>query len=137
MEINNTTNDNLNEEFYCLITHEIMKDPVIDLEGNTYEREAIVDWLTHHNTSPMTRTPLRINQLVPNRALKKMIEEELRKLKLNLNSQTINQNNFPEDSKIPSNVDLQRTNSYSNSISNPLSLSLTIKSNENSERVGV
>ena len=32
-------------EFYCPITGELMKDPVTEPEGHTYEREAIMKWL--------------------------------------------------------------------------------------------
>lgn len=51
-----------------------MKDPVIDPEGNSYERVAIEEWLQKNNISPITRTPLNINDLRPNRALKDAID---------------------------------------------------------------
>jgi len=52
-----------------------MHDPVIDREGNSYERKAILDWLRKGNdTSPMTRQPLKKDDLTPNRALKDQIE---------------------------------------------------------------
>lgn len=54
-----------------------MQDPVIDPEGNSYERIAIVNWLRTNPTSPITRSPLNISQLVPNRALRNAIENEL------------------------------------------------------------
>ncbi len=62
------------EVFYCPITAETMKDPVIDPEGNSYERAAIEEWLARNATSPVTRAPLRACQLVPNRGLKCAIE---------------------------------------------------------------
>lgn len=58
----------------CPITQEVLRDPVIDPSGHTYEKSAILDWLKNHNTSPITRTPLRAEQLVPNRALIEYIE---------------------------------------------------------------
>lgn len=61
--------------FLCPITHELMKDPVIDPDGNSYEREAIESWLRQNGTSPITRAPLAIKDLRPNRALKQTIEE--------------------------------------------------------------
>ncbi len=67
----------LPKEFYCPITQELMKDPVIGPDGQTYERSAIVDWLKHHGTSPITREPMDVSQLVPNRALKVTIEDML------------------------------------------------------------
>jgi Mg-chelatase subunit ChlD len=53
----------------CPITHEPFVDPVVDPEGNTYEREAIIQWLEANGVSPITRTPLLRSQLIPNRAL--------------------------------------------------------------------
>jgi len=61
--------------FLCPITHELMIDPVIDPDGNSYERRAIEGWLRQNNTSPITRAPLRLEDLRPNRALQSAIEE--------------------------------------------------------------
>lgn len=58
-----------NEAFLCPITHCVMRDPVTDTDGNTYERSAIEAWLKQHGTSPITRNPVRVEDLVPNRAL--------------------------------------------------------------------
>ena len=66
-----------NPSFICPITGELMQDPVIDTEGNTYERSAIVEWLVRNNTSPITRNPLACQDLRPNRALRHSIEEEI------------------------------------------------------------
>jgi hypothetical protein len=62
------------EVFFCPITSQIMKDPVVDPEGNSYERAAIEGWLRRNTTSPITRSPLRPEDLVPNRALRAAIE---------------------------------------------------------------
>jgi hypothetical protein len=61
--------------FICPITHELMTDPVIDPDGNSYERHAIEDWLQQNGTSPMTRVNLLATDLRPNRALKAAIDE--------------------------------------------------------------
>ena len=58
----------------CPITLEVMQDPVVDHEGNSYERSAIEQWLTTHDTSPVTRNPLSRQHLVPNRALRDATE---------------------------------------------------------------
>lgn len=63
------------ETFLCPITHEIMTDPVIDPDGNSYERSAIENWLQQNGTSPITRQPLNLIDLRPNRALKAAIDE--------------------------------------------------------------
>ena len=65
------------QSFKCPITLQIMRDPVIDPEGNTYERSAIESHLQRSQTSPMTRSPLTVGMLQPNRALKETIESIL------------------------------------------------------------
>ncbi|CAF0863175.1 unnamed protein product [Didymodactylos carnosus] len=52
-----------------------MVDPVMDPDGNSYERRAINDWLMNNSTSPITRNPLTIHDLTPNRALRQTIEQ--------------------------------------------------------------
>jgi hypothetical protein len=52
----------------------MMVDPVVDPNGNSYERAAIEAWLAQSATSPTTREPLLAAQLAPNRALKDAIE---------------------------------------------------------------
>ena len=52
-----------------------MRDPVVDREGNSFERLAIVEWVSEHGTSPITRSPLALDDLIPNRALKDAIED--------------------------------------------------------------
>ncbi len=58
----------------CPITQDIMKDPVIALDGVTYEREVITAWVSEHGTSPMTRGPMEAI-FIPNRAVKALIDE--------------------------------------------------------------
>jgi len=61
-------------EFYCPITCELMKDPLMSRMGQNFERRAILQWLQeHHNTCPMTRQPLRVSDLYPNAALQSRI----------------------------------------------------------------
>tara|TARA_B100000795_G_C22805707_1_gene444747 strand:+ start:2006 stop:4180 length:2175 start_codon:yes stop_codon:yes gene_type:complete len=60
--------------FTCPITHNIMNDPYVDNEGNSYEKVAIEQWLLNNNTSPITRSHLSISNLKPNRSLKEAIE---------------------------------------------------------------
>ena len=49
----------------------------MDPEGNSYERSAIEDWLVRNQTSPVTRSTLTPQDLVPNRALRDAIEQAL------------------------------------------------------------
>jgi hypothetical protein len=66
------------EEFLCPITTALMTDPVLGSDGHSYERSAITEWLTHHQTSPITRETMTIANLKPNYALKAMIERSVR-----------------------------------------------------------
>lgn len=61
----------------CPLTYELMVDPVVDPEGHSYERQAIEKWLANHSTSPITRSPLSVDHLTPNRALKEAIQQLL------------------------------------------------------------
>mmetsp|Transcript_14356 Transcript_14356/g.21909 ORF Transcript_14356/g.21909 Transcript_14356/m.21909 type:complete len:728 (-) Transcript_14356:82-2265(-) len=58
----------------CPITGELIDDPVIDHEGNSYEKDAILEWLSENQNSPITRSPLHVDQLTPNRTLKALID---------------------------------------------------------------
>ncbi len=75
------TNDEIEyESFFCPITQEIMKEPVITItKGISYEKSAILNWLKKNPTCPKTRTPLSPDQLIPNYALKSTIEDYLKK----------------------------------------------------------
>lgn len=62
-------------EFLCPITMELMKDPVIMPDDQTYEREAIERALKVNPISPMTREPMNIDQAKTNYALKILIDK--------------------------------------------------------------
>jgi hypothetical protein len=66
----------LPDSFYCPITLELMRKPVIDPDGKTFERDAISNWIRANGTSPITRKVLAVNQLRSNEALYDLIEEE-------------------------------------------------------------
>ena len=61
--------------FLCPILQEVMTDPVLTVDGQTYERSAIEEWLKTHDTSPVTNLPLTLKQVFPNLALKNMIAD--------------------------------------------------------------
>ena len=56
----------------CPITNEIMVDPVVAEDGQTYERHALARWLGEQNSSPLTGLGMGA-RMVPNHALKSMI----------------------------------------------------------------
>jgi hypothetical protein len=62
-------------EFFDPVTEELMLDPVIAADGQTYERSDLQDWLQRHDTSPITGNKLSSKDLTPNTALKERISE--------------------------------------------------------------
>lgn len=64
-------------ECECPITHEPMHDPVVAADGHTYERHAITRWLESKASpkSPKTGAVMDNKALVPNHAMKSMIQE--------------------------------------------------------------
>lgn len=59
----------------CPITHETMREPVMMVDGYSYEKRAIQHWLTQSNRSPMTNIPLHDTRLIPNLKLLEIINE--------------------------------------------------------------
>ncbi|GAM90245.1 hypothetical protein ANO11243_082870 [Dothideomycetidae sp. 11243] len=57
------------------ISFELMHDPVITKNGHSYERQTIVEHLKRSPTDPLTRDPLTIDDLRPNIALRKALDE--------------------------------------------------------------
>lgn len=66
----------LPDSFYCPITQDLMVDPVIAPDGNTFEREAIVNWIRANGTNPVTRQALTIGALRRNNNLYALIQAE-------------------------------------------------------------
>ncbi|EPS44869.1 hypothetical protein H072_1139 [Dactylellina haptotyla CBS 200.50] len=59
------------------ISFSIMTDPVVTKNGHSYDRSVIMDHLRRSNTDPLTREPLRQEDLRPNLALKQVCTEFL------------------------------------------------------------
>jgi hypothetical protein len=66
----------LPDSFYCPITLELIRKPVIDPDGRTFERDAISNWIRANGKSPVTRNALAVNQLRSNEALCDLIGDE-------------------------------------------------------------
>jgi len=67
------------ESFNCPITYERMQDPVMAMDGHTYERTAIEQWFGENSTnnrvlSPMTGVSMGL-LLIPNHTLRRSIAE--------------------------------------------------------------
>jgi len=65
--------------FECSILKDIMTDPVIAIDGHSYEREAIQQWFRTRNISPMTGARLASTLVIPNHSLRKAIESFLQR----------------------------------------------------------
>jgi hypothetical protein len=61
--------------FVCPITCDVMNEPVVAADGNSYEASVILQWLKTRDTSPLTNEPLPHNEVVPNIALRHAIDE--------------------------------------------------------------
>ncbi|KAK6529009.1 hypothetical protein TWF694_004231 [Orbilia ellipsospora] len=59
------------------ISFSIMTDPVVTKNGHSYDRAVIMDHLRRSNADPLTREPLRAEDLRPNLALKQVCMEFL------------------------------------------------------------
>ncbi len=62
--------------FLCPLTLDIMREPVMDRNGHTYEKRAILEWLERGNEAcPLTRNRMRMSDLVPNSSLQRRIQD--------------------------------------------------------------
>jgi len=59
----------------CPITHMLFVDPVVDNDGNTWERSAIERAIDSTGVSPLTRRTMTKTELRPNRDIRRIIEE--------------------------------------------------------------
>ena len=65
-------------DFLCPITQEIMTDPVMALDGHSYERDAIQTWFGSGRSrikSPLTNETLASDLITPNHTLRKVIQD--------------------------------------------------------------
>ncbi|KAG8072313.1 hypothetical protein GUJ93_ZPchr0006g42635 [Zizania palustris] len=64
------------DHFLCPISLDMMRDPVTAPTGITYDRDSVEGWLERGGaTCPVTSRPLRLEELVPNHATRRMIQE--------------------------------------------------------------
>lgn len=60
----------IRDSITCPITSDIMTDPVQGNDGHTYERSAIIEWLSRNPISPQTRQPMRESDLKVNASIR-------------------------------------------------------------------
>lgn len=63
------------ETMTCPITQQIMNNPVIGSDGNTYEKEAIVRWLSQKQTSPLTNEVMYESSLKVNPSIQHLVDQ--------------------------------------------------------------
>jgi hypothetical protein len=63
------------EYFYCPLSIEVMKEPVMTRWGHNFERSAIVEWIQRNEVCPLTRNPMTLKDLVINRSLQDQIQD--------------------------------------------------------------
>ena len=74
----------VSKHLICPITQELMVDPVLAEDENTYERSAIKRWISTKSTSPLNpNCRLNASRLMTNRMAKKQIEELVESGELN------------------------------------------------------
>ncbi|CAF4494191.1 unnamed protein product, partial [Rotaria socialis] len=66
------------DDLICPITQEIFRDPVRAADGFVYERDAISRWILQKGTSPLTRKPLRIDELRPDEKIRHLARRRRR-----------------------------------------------------------
>jgi hypothetical protein len=99
--------DHLENELFCPIKLDLMDHPVVAADGNSYERDAIVEWIKNHGRSPYTNEPLPNKNLVNNNALRKLIVDAKHKFDRYIEHIREQQNNRPQEHNQP----LARSNS--------------------------
>jgi U-box domain len=59
----------------CWPLQEVFRDPVVAADGHSYERAAIVEWLSKSDVSPLTNAALPHKNLLPNNLLRQMVQD--------------------------------------------------------------
>jgi hypothetical protein len=58
-----------------IFTLDVMEEPVIAIDGFTYEKRCILEWFSTKGTSPTTGAVLTSKALIPNHSLKSQINQ--------------------------------------------------------------
>ena len=68
--------DEIPAHFICPLTHQVMDDPVVTVDGMSYERNAILSHFRERGAiAPITAEPLESTTISPNLALRRAIQE--------------------------------------------------------------
>jgi len=75
-------------QFLCPITMEIMKEPIICEDGNTYDKSSIEAY--NKPISPLLGTPMDLSIKIPNRVIKELIFNFMNRIDINNNNDSNN-----------------------------------------------
>ena len=100
--------EDIPEQFICPITMDIMKEPIVCQDGNTYEKSAI-DALIRP-ISPLFGTPMDLSIKIPNRILKNLISDFMN----NRTSKTKNKINNKINDKTSNKINLDIDQIFNN-----------------------
>ena len=64
-------------ELCCPITLEVFRDPVATMRGTVYERKAIEEWFTKHNTDPCSNQRLLSTVVYPDATMQDRVDDFL------------------------------------------------------------
>eukprot|EP01026_Neomeris_dumetosa_P043383 TRINITY_DN3635_c0_g2_i2.p1 TRINITY_DN3635_c0_g2~~TRINITY_DN3635_c0_g2_i2.p1 ORF type:complete len:1081 (+),score=203.19 TRINITY_DN3635_c0_g2_i2:118-3243(+) len=67
--------EQIKESVICPLSRCLMDDPVVAADGYTYNRDSIENWMLSSSTSPTTSLPLSSSILIPNQAVRGIIEQ--------------------------------------------------------------
>lgn len=70
-----TTSRKRPDQHICPISHEVMSAPVMISCGHTFEQSVIAKWFLNNETCPTCRTPVVTTAMIPNIALRQLIEK--------------------------------------------------------------
>lgn len=89
------------EQYKCPISLEIMNDPIICEDGHTYNKTSVL--ALKKQQSPITRQKINLDKLIPNIALRQLIEEFVKQNNIQL--EKINQFDQQQNQSTKSNIE--------------------------------
>ncbi|KAI4306856.1 hypothetical protein L6164_030100 [Bauhinia variegata] len=96
---------NIPDEFRCPISLDLMKDPVIVSSGHTYDRISIAQWINSgHHTCPKSGQRLIHTALIPNYALKSLVQQWCHENNVPVNEPTISFSSASEGNNSKNNL---------------------------------
>jgi U-box domain len=63
------------DDLKCIITHDLLKHPVISCHGHCYSKEPILEWLNKKSVCPLTGEPLYENDLIADQTIQKLVND--------------------------------------------------------------